>query len=197
MSRTLWRTGMCSFPTLCPKSLNVVQSVYRPLLTAWFLTSWSSFRMFWDRWPWLSLSKICAHNCICVQYLRSYVNFTVVALPYTSFPHARPDNLWADSVIYSRLWSPSFRGHSRLIWTSKALWFWISTSPAPRLPATLLSSSGVCMQNYSCIHINVNSTLQRWCWHFVKPRSSTLSGWEFLKHFLLLKILFFCYGRRR
>lgn len=107
-----------------------------------------------DFWRQITLDLIFLNMCRLLSLsAHSHVkDFTVVALSYTPLrTHIPMISFCVDSVIFSRLWSPSIRARALLTSTSKAsplIVIWKPVPPMPRLPASLPCFSGVCTQHH-------------------------------------------------
>lgn len=83
----------------------------------------------------------------------SHTGFQCYRSSLHNLPRANTgDPLWVDSVICSRLWSPSIRVGSHLPSTSKDSWLlpwsWKPAPPTPWLPASLLRYSSACTRHH-------------------------------------------------
>lgn len=142
----------CSFPALCCESLSVPQHSYIRLAdkASWLSVHGALRRILEADHPGFDFLKyVHASVSVCSQ---SHERFHRCRSFLHALAHAHTDDLLCvDSVIHSRLWSPSIRARTPLTSTSKAsslIVIWKPASPAPRLAASLPCFSGVCKQRH-------------------------------------------------
>lgn len=116
------------------------------------LYGFNMMEFYGDFWRRITLALISLNMCrlLCLS-ARSHGFHCCRSFLHTLAHSHTDDPLRVDSVIFSRLWSPSIRAGALLTSTSKAsslIVIWEPVPPTPRLPASLPCFSGACSQHH-------------------------------------------------
>lgn len=142
----------CSFPALLLRVIKCATAFYIRLAdkASWLSVLGAVWRILEAHHPGFNFLKY-VHASVSVCS-RSHKGFHCCRSFLHTLAHAHTDDiLCVDSVIHSRLWSPSIRTRTHLTSTSKAsslVVIWKPAPPTPRLAASLPCFSGVCTQRH-------------------------------------------------